>query len=72
MIGTVDLMDPAQGHFERLHACLEKLGTAGNPTTDAHLAMLASERGCILHTTDPVFSRFPGLRWVNPIHPGEP
>lgn len=68
----VHLMDPAPGHFERLHACLEKLGTAGNLTTDAHLATLASERGCILHTTDADFSRFPGLRWVNPLHPGKP
>jgi predicted nucleic acid-binding protein len=33
----------------------------------AHLAELAMERGLILHTTDADFSRFPGLKWRNPL-----
>jgi toxin-antitoxin system PIN domain toxin len=57
---------PSDSHFTRLRAELERLGTAGNLTTDAHLAVLAMERGYVLHTTDTDFARFPGLRWVNP------
>lgn len=61
------LVDPAPGHFARLSANLEHLGVAGNLTTDAHLATLASESGYILHTTDADFSRFPTLKFLNPL-----
>jgi toxin-antitoxin system PIN domain toxin len=57
---------PADTHFQRLRAELERLGTAGNLTTDAHLAVLAMERGYILYSTDTDFARFSGLRWINP------
>jgi toxin-antitoxin system PIN domain toxin len=60
------LAQPSETHFARLRAELERLGTAGNLTTDAHLAVLAMERGYVLYTTDADFARFPGLRWVNP------
>ena len=50
----------------KLREALERLGTAGNLTTDAHLATLAIERGYVLYSTDADFARFPGLRWVNP------
>lgn len=60
---------PSNSHFSRLRAELERLGTAGNLTTDAHLAVLAMERGYVLHSTDADFARFPGLRWVNPCEP---
>ena len=58
---------PAEGHFTRLKENLERLGTAGNLTTDAHLATLAMERGYTLYSTDADFARFPGLKWVNPL-----
>lgn len=58
---------PAEGHFDRLRAHLEQLGTAGNLTTDAHLATLAIERGYTLCTTDADFARFQGLHWTNPL-----
>ena len=41
---------------------------AANLVTDAHLAALAVEHGCELMSTDSDFSRFPGLRWVNPLN----
>jgi uncharacterized protein len=53
-------------HFARFRAELERLGTAGNLTTDAHLPVLAMERGHILYSTDADFARFSGLRSVNP------
>jgi toxin-antitoxin system PIN domain toxin len=58
---------PSNRHFERLKNLLEQAGTAGNLTTDAHLAALATERGLILETTDADFARFPGLKWRNPL-----
>jgi toxin-antitoxin system PIN domain toxin len=62
----VHVAQPSDKHFERLRAELERLGTAGNLTTDAHLAVLAMERGYVLYSTDTDFARFAGLRWVNP------
>jgi uncharacterized protein len=62
----IHVVQPSDSHFARLRTELERLGTAGNLTTDAHLAVLAMERGYILYTTDTDFARFPGLRWVNP------
>jgi len=62
----VHIAAPSDSHFARLRAQLERLGTAGNLTTDAHLAVLAMERGYVLYSTDSDFARFPGLRWVNP------
>lgn len=62
----VHMVRPADDHFTRLRKELERLGTAGNLTTDAHLAVLAMERGYVLYSTDADFARFPGLRWVNP------
>lgn len=62
----VHVPHPSDGHCAKLRAALERIGTAGNLTTDAHLATLAIERGYILYSTDADFARFPGLRWVNP------
>lgn len=62
----VHIAQPSESHFARLRALIERLGTAGNLTTDAHLAVLAIERGYVLYSTDSDFARFPGLRWVNP------
>jgi predicted nucleic acid-binding protein len=62
----VHIPHPSDGHFTRLRQALERLGIAGNLTTDAHLATLAIERGYVLYSTDADFARFPGLRWTNP------
>jgi hypothetical protein len=65
-LAHVHLVQPSDTHFVRLRSELERLGTAGNLTTDAHLAVLAMVRGYILYSTDTDFARFSGLRWVNP------
>ncbi len=62
----VHVAQPSDAHFARLRSELERIGAAGNLTTDAHLAVLAMERGYVLYSTDADFARFPGLRWVNP------
>ena len=65
----VHVAQPSDAHFAKLRQALERLGAAGNLTTDAHLAALAMERGYILYSTDTDFARFAGLRWVNPCTP---
>ena len=63
----VTLLHPGEGHASTLFHLLRKLGTAGNLTTDAHLAALTMEYQATLHTTDADFARFSGLRWENPL-----
>ena len=63
----IHLVHPPQTHFQTWSALLKQIGTAGNLTTDAHLAALAIERGLILQTTDADFARFAGLKWNNPL-----
>jgi len=40
----IHIAQPSNTHFARLRAELERLGTAGNLTTGAHLAVLTIER----------------------------
>jgi hypothetical protein len=61
------ILHPGERHASLLLDLLRGLGTAGNLTTDAHLAALAIEHQAVIHTTDADFARFPGLRWINPI-----
>ena len=61
------VLHPGRRHPMLLRRLLEPFGTAGNVTTDAHLAALAIEHGADLCSADADFSRFPGLRWTNPL-----
>ncbi len=61
------ILEPTERHPALLRELLADLGTAGNLTTDAHLAALAIEHGAELCSADADFSRFPGLRWMNPL-----
>ena len=63
----VRVLSPREDHWRILRALLAATGTAGNLTTDAHLAALAIENGCELCSTDSDFQRFPALRWTNPL-----
>lgn len=55
------LLHPTERHAELLVALLTRAGTAGNLTTDAHLAALAMEHGATLVSFDRDFDRFDGL-----------
>jgi toxin-antitoxin system PIN domain toxin len=66
----VVILEPGRRHASIVFGLLEGLGTAGNLTTDAHLAALAIEHQCELCTTDGDFAEFPGLHWTNPLTPG--
>ena len=63
----VRVLHPTDRHAETLFRLLDQLGTAGNLTTDAHLAALAIEYQAELVSADADFARFPGLRWFNPL-----
>ena len=61
------VLNPGPQHATILFSLIEKLGTAGNLTTDAHLASISIEFQAELHSTDSDFGRFPGLNWRNPL-----
>jgi toxin-antitoxin system PIN domain toxin len=63
----VEALDPGPRHLDILTTLFGAIGLAGNLTTDAHLAALAIEHQCELHSSDADFGRFPGLRWRNPL-----
>lgn len=54
-------------HWRVLRNLLAASGTAGNLTSDAHLAALALEHGFAIHSSDNDFKRFAGIRHVNPL-----
>jgi uncharacterized protein len=57
------LIEPTPRHWQILSRLLVGAGTAGNLTTDAHLAALAIEHGATLVSFDRDFERFAGLRF---------
>lgn len=58
---------PGAEHWRILRGLLAEAGTAGNLTTDGHLAALAIESGAELCSSDGDFARFKKLRWTNPL-----
>lgn len=64
---NVGVLEPGRRHTAIMRQLLQPLGTAGNLTSDAHLAALAIEHGAELCSADADFSRFPGLRWLDPL-----
>lgn len=63
------VLHPTERHVDIFFRFLSVAGTGGNITTDAHLAALAFEHGAELFSADADFSRFPGVRWTNPLAP---
>jgi uncharacterized protein len=63
----VEAVVPGEHHWPIFCSLLEATGTAGNLTSDAHIAALALERGATVCSTDHDFARFPGIRHVNPL-----
>lgn len=61
------VVHPTDRHAAVLRSLIAPLGTAGNLTTDAHLAALSIEHGAELCSADADFTRFPGVRWTNPL-----
>jgi toxin-antitoxin system PIN domain toxin len=66
-VPSVQILNPGPRHIHVLESLLADLGVAAQLTTDAHLAAIAIEYQCELHSNDMDFGRFAGLRWVNPL-----
>lgn len=64
----VVIVHPGDRHVAVMQQLLRPFGTAGNLVNDAHLAALAIEHGAELNSCDADFSRFSGLRWINPLN----
>lgn len=63
----VEVVQPGPRHWDELRRLIREAGTAGNLTSDAHLAALAIEHNCTLCSADSDFRRFAGLRFCNPL-----
>lgn len=63
----VRIVDPTSKHWEILQKLIVEGQAVANLISDAHLAALAIEHGCTLYSTDTDFSRFPSLKWKNPL-----
>jgi toxin-antitoxin system PIN domain toxin len=63
----VQILHPGPRHLDLMEDLTKEAGVAGKLTTDIHLAALAIELQAELHSNDKDFSRFSGLRWVNPL-----
>ena len=64
---SVLTLEPGKRFSSLFLGFLESSGAGGNLTTDAYLAALSIEHQAELHSNDSDFSRFKGLRWINPL-----
>lgn len=63
----VRVVEPGPEHWRHARRLLCEVGSAGNLTTDTHLAALAIEHGATLVSYDHDFARFEHLRWERPV-----
>ena len=63
----VRVLEAGAKHVEQVFELLETVGMAGNLVSDAAIAAIALDYEAVLHTADPDFMRFSGLRWFNPL-----
>jgi toxin-antitoxin system PIN domain toxin len=64
---NVVVLSPGERHWEILQTLLVEGQASGPLVTDAHLAALTVEHGATLATADRGFTRFPGLKLINPL-----
>ncbi len=63
----VMIVHPGPRHLDLLERMIMQGQAIGPLVSDAVLAALAIENGATLASTDRDFSRFPGLKWLNPL-----
>jgi toxin-antitoxin system PIN domain toxin len=63
----ISILHPTERHWMILSHLIADGQAKGPLVMDAHLAALAIEHGAVLCTTDRDFSRFKGLRLLNPL-----
>ncbi|MBF0104762.1 MAG: type II toxin-antitoxin system VapC family toxin [Deltaproteobacteria bacterium] len=64
---VTELVVPTDNHWSFFEEMMKKGQASANLVSDAHLAALAVEHGCTLYSSDADFSRFPRLKWKNPL-----
>jgi len=64
---SISLLHPTERHWTILSKLIDEGQAKGPLVMDAHLAALAIEHGATLCTTDRDFTRFKGLRLLNPL-----
>ena len=60
-------VNPGAEHLALFRRNLAAAGVGANLVTDSHIAAVAMEYQAEVHSNDTDFSRFPGLRWRNPL-----
>jgi toxin-antitoxin system PIN domain toxin len=65
-VPVVQVVEPGERHWEILGRVLVEAQVSGPLVTDAALAALALEHGAAICTTDRDFTRFAGIRIVEP------
>ena len=60
-------INPGADHLVHFRLNLLAAGVGANLVTDSHIAAVAMEYQAEVHSNDTDFSRFPGLRWRNPL-----
>ena len=63
----VVVVEPGPRHLRIVRDLFDATGVAAGLTTDTHLAAIAIEHRAEIHSNDPDFARFPGLRYRNPL-----
>jgi toxin-antitoxin system PIN domain toxin len=63
----VTAVGPGERHWPIVSSLLRASGTAGNLTSDAHVAALALEHGATVVSADSDFARFAGVTHLNPL-----
>lgn len=64
---NVQVVEPTSSHWTVFRDLLLRSQVAANMVTDAHLAALAIEYNATLCTNDRDFTRFQGLKLMNPV-----
>jgi len=66
---NVSLVQGGTGHWQIFRRLQLDVGTAGNLTSDTHLAALAIELGAAIYSADYDYQRYPALQHINPLQP---
>ncbi len=64
---NVRVLTPGDGHWPIFRRMIVEGQASGDLVSDAQIAAMTIEYGGVLYSADRDFSRFPGLRWVNPL-----
>lgn len=66
-VSATELLAVEKSDVEQAITWLTGAGVGGNLTTDAQIAAVAKRCRAQVHTADTDFSRFPGVKWINPL-----